>query len=143
MNYICDEDGNIYNANGRKMRLQLHRKGYLYFTESNAYKYPETGKKTWRVNRYVYQYFNPDVDMTGMDVDHINGIKTDNRISNLELVTSKQNNRRRDYVKLDEYKVAMMRSQYKTGDYSLRKLAEMYDVHYSHVSDIINYKLWT
>ena len=142
MNYYCDRQGNVYNANDKKMKLRLHDKGYLYFTEHNVEKYPEKKRKVWRVNRFCYQYFNPDVDMTNKDVDHLNKIKTDNSIDNLELVTPKENNRRRDYVKLDEYKVAMMRSQYKSGDYSLRQLGEMYDVHHSHVHDIVTNKLW-
>lgn len=142
MNYYCDKEGNIYNANGKLMKQQLHKKGYMYFTEHNVKKYPKRKKKTWRVNRFIYQYWNPDVDMTNMDVDHKNDIRTDNRLENLELVTKKENNRRRRYVKLDMYKAAMIRTLYAQGDTSYRKLADKFDVHFSVIADIINKKIW-
>ena len=142
MEYYADKNGNVFNCTGHKISQHPNHKGYLYFTEYNSEKYPETKKRNRSVNRFVYEYFNPDVNMEGLEVDHINGIKTDNRLENLRLVTSEVNNRSRDYVKLDEYKAAMIRGLYKKGEHSLRDLGKMFDVAHSHIKRIIDRDVW-
>ena len=41
-------------------------------------------------HRIVYLYHNPDMDQS-LSIDHINGIRSDNRIDNLRLVTEQEN----------------------------------------------------
>ena len=77
-----------------------------------------------------------------MEINHINHIKTDNRLENLELTTSKENNRHRPYVKLDMDIAKEIRLRYQEEDTSYRKLADEYGVHFSVIADIINLKLW-
>lgn len=48
------------------------------------------GRISHAVHRVVVSAFVGEIPK-GMDVNHINGIKTDNRISNLEICTRKQN----------------------------------------------------
>ena len=43
------------------------------------------------VHRVVYQAFNPDEDISGLVVNHIDGVKTNNCLENLEAVTQKEN----------------------------------------------------
>lgn len=50
-------------------------------------------KKTLKVHRMVLSAFVGDG--TGMEADHLNGIKHDNRLENLEWVTAETNNHRK------------------------------------------------
>lgn len=47
--------------------------------------------KTFRIHRIVKQTFDPVEDFNHMIVDHINGIRTDNRLENLRWGSSEEN----------------------------------------------------
>ena len=49
--------------------------------------------KQWREHRYVWTQANGEIPK-GMEIDHINGKRDDNRIENLQMLTKKQNNQR-------------------------------------------------
>lgn len=60
----------------------LHPGGYIKIRTDNGNKISFAHRLAW-----IYHYgVNPD-----SEIDHINGIRTDNRISNLRLATDKQN----------------------------------------------------
>mgnify|MGYP000237878179 CR=1 FL=1 len=70
------------------MKWTLNNAGYLCATIK---------RKNWFQHRYVWtQHNGPIAD--GMVIHHINGIKTDNRIENLALVTRTQNEQKMDKV---------------------------------------------
>lgn len=80
--------GRVKNKDG-KIKTLREIQGYLYVTDG---KY----KKTWRVHRLVLMAFNPIKNNQDFDVDHINGIKNDNRLENLRWVSSQRNIEFRD-----------------------------------------------
>lgn len=47
--------------------------------------------RSFMVHRLIWVYHNGDIQK-GLEIDHINGIKNDNRIENLRLATRQQNN---------------------------------------------------
>lgn len=84
--YTVDSDGNIYNLkSGRQMRYRSNGKGYMLVNLSN------NGKvTTHKVHRLVMTSFYPEVDHT-LTVDHIDGNKANNAITNLRWCTHKEN----------------------------------------------------
>jgi hypothetical protein len=71
--------------NGQMIKPMIHSSGYPMVTLWKCNK-----SKSLLVHRLIMMTFT-DSDYTGMDVNHKNGIKTDNRIENLEWVTRKEN----------------------------------------------------
>lgn len=80
--YRADPDtGVVLGANGSPVR-HSNSAGYL-FIQSN-------GKYVGLVHRIVWESVHGAIP-PGLQINHKNGIKTDNRISNLEIATPKQN----------------------------------------------------
>jgi hypothetical protein len=67
-----------------------NRKGYLYFDLLKYDGYKRIRKVSF-VHRVVLMSFNPNENYKSLQVNHINGIKDDNRVENLEWVTNRDN----------------------------------------------------
>ena len=85
--YAANEDGEILNIRLRNPRKgSLNKNGYLYFTiylEKNRY-------KNYSSHRFVYECFYGLIEKN-KQINHINSIRADNRIKNLEAVTASEN----------------------------------------------------
>ena len=82
-NYYCDKYGNIFSK--RKKLKQSKRNGYLCVSLCN-----NGFSKSFNVHRIIAEAFIPNPG-NKPQVNHINGIKTDNRVENLEWVTQSEN----------------------------------------------------
>lgn len=78
--------GKPYEYQTKEMQLKQHVdcKGYLRVKLQK-----DGNKETCKVHRLVAQTFLGDI--TDKEIDHINTIKTDNRVENLKIVSSKEN----------------------------------------------------
>ena len=106
-----------------------------------------------KVHQIVARAFMPQ-EQSGMQIDHINGDKTDNRLVNLEWVTPKENTirsvatglkpagERHVMHKLTQAEVNKIRRLYKTGDYSHRKLGKMFGISHCVAGKIIRNEMW-
>lgn len=93
-NYSIGSLGNVRNdRTGRILRKYLYDQ-YLGKSSKGAYEYvgfrTTQGWKMWRVNRLVYEAFNGPIEPK-MVIDHINEIRTDNRLENLQCINYSQN----------------------------------------------------
>lgn len=75
----------IRNLKGAVRKPSIDKYGY-YFVSLNK----NGKKKKCLIHRLVFEAFNGSIS-EGLQVNHINEIKTDNRLSNLNLMTAKEN----------------------------------------------------
>lgn len=87
-NYEIYPDGKIWSYISKKfLKPQTNKGGY-----QQVNLYDNEGKmKTYRLNRVVYEAVSGEPIPIGMQVNHINEDKTDNRFENLNLMTCKEN----------------------------------------------------
>jgi hypothetical protein len=93
--YKVSEDGNVYSFKNKepyKMKGFPSPKGYIRITLTK-----EGKMKQVFVHRLVATSFIGDIQ-EGYFVNHINGDKKDNRVTNLEIVTQSYNSRHSCYV---------------------------------------------
>lgn len=145
------KNGGEFGHNGKLLKPNLTGRGYYKCILSKDLK-----TKTFLVHRLVAEAFIPNPE-NKPQVNHINGIKTDNRVENLEWATAKENITHADSTNLrnnrgelngittlKEEDVLKIRELYSTGKYSSRKLASMFNVKSkSTILRIVNRVYWT
>lgn len=137
--YIAYPSGNIYNFHGHLMQGAVGRDGY---------KHVILNKKNKDQHRVIAEAFVPNENNLEQ-VNHINGIKTDNRIENLEWVTRSDNLKHayelgleKPRYKLSNEQIEYIRNNYKKKDnaYGGVALAKKFNVDRSTIYDIVYHK---
>jgi len=91
-NYLVSNLGRVKNVTTGKFKVpRVTSDGYLRMTT-----YPS--RKTTGIHRLVLKTFEPNINCDNLQVNHINGLRDDNRLENLEWVTSKENANKRVFV---------------------------------------------
>lgn len=114
-------------------------------------------EKSYRAksHRIVWIYFHNSIS-NDKQINHKNGVRSDNRPCNLELVTSAENvqhayrtglakgrpGTRHHMVKLSKKDVYKIRSMYNTNKYSQEHLGKLFGISQTHVGRIIRHKRW-
>ena len=149
-NYLISNRGRVYSEQNKKfLRPQNNSFGYLHVTLCK-----NGVRKTQKIHRLVALAFILNV-FGKITVNHIDGIKTNNFVENLEWATDKENIRhafdnglmqkdeKNGQSKLSEDQVLEIRRIHKTGDYSQTALGKIFGVSQRLISYIINRKTWT
>jgi hypothetical protein len=150
--YSVSSEGRV---NSDAERVKSYRTTRLIKTPPNCRGYPQVTlrkngiKKSRTVHRLVATAFLPN-PLGLPQINHINGIKTDNRVCNLEWVTAKENIRhalrlpsrnespRRKLTSSDVERIRTLLQ----GGHSARELATRFGVHDSHVRRIKRGVTW-
>ena len=82
------KDGNLYNKVHRGYQAPIGAK--VGHKDSNGYLNVKAKGNRLLVHRVIWEMHNGKIP-DGMQVDHINHVRDDNRIENLQILTSKQN----------------------------------------------------
>jgi len=148
--YSIDTKGNVYGKYGKKLKPQLTKKGYygvnLYIDGKMYHK---------SIHRLVCETFLDNPDNKDF-VNHIDGNKLNNCISNLEWVTPSENlthaytlgfltqkGEKNNASKLDEFKVKQIRNLF---DKKIKKhstvLASEFGVTRRTIEKIVKKQLW-
>ena len=152
-NHLFYKQGQRYFVKKERLLKQilsigtLKKKGYL-----TVALYKNNIPKWNTVHRIVVVAFIPNLK-NKPQVNHKNGIKTDNRIENLEWCTGSENMRhaigmglfigeKASNAKLKEKEVIMIRRLYRPLTPSARILAQKYNVSKSTIVNIINRETW-
>lgn len=148
-NYLISTLGNVKTVNGKPKKIVYDNKGYgrVELWKNNK------GKK-FRVHRLVAETFIPN-PLGKEQVNHIDGNKKNNCVSNLEWVTPKENIKHAIENNLSSIKYGSknLSSKLKEEDVkyirenaginkSVRELSEIYKVSTTTIYNIINYKKW-
>jgi len=149
-NYSVSDYGRIRNdKTDRILKPSNNTHGYLFVGL-----WKNGVRKNHKIHRLVANAYivNPENKRT---INHIDGIKANNLVENLEWSTQKENMQhsydnglndakgiKNGRAKLTEEQVLEIRRLYKTGDYSQTALGKMFGVGQDLISRIINRKKW-
>ena len=146
--YHVSNFGKVINKNGKALKIQPSKDGYVH-TAIKDY----DGKWIRGLHRVVATVFIPNPNNLP-EVNHIDGVKTNNKLNNLEWVTKKENQIHASYILgkrlgedctrsiLKEKQVIEIYELCKSRTLYYKEIAEMYNVKPQEVSDIALGEYW-
>ena len=126
--YLASRCGKILSLKCNKIRilkLNKRRDGYLHF-----YSYENNKRRNYLIHRFVYECFKGAIP-EGMHIDHFDFNRKNNSISNLQLLTPKENVRKSNCKKVLSLNIESGKEKIFR---SVTETAKFYQIHISTVS---------
>lgn len=142
-NYAASIDGYVFNRLTGHTIKPIYKNGYAEIRLSR-----NNRTTNYSLHRLLYKAFKGETN--GLHVNHINGIRSDNRLDNLEAITPQENNFKRIFLnrgekvntaKLNEKSVLEIRLRKSKGENS-NQLAQEYGVSKSAINRIARGETW-
>ncbi len=149
--YYIDKNGKVFRKwdNNYKIRkTQISTTGY----EIIDLQWNGNCEKQY-IHRLVAELYIDNLE-NKTQVNHINGVTTDNNLNNLEWVTPQENilhalrvlGRKEKYYnfrpKLNKEEIQEIKEKYKKFDFSQKTLSEKFNISRHEIGFIIKYQLW-
>ena len=151
--YMIDELGNIWSPyrSGKYLSPAPTQKGYLRIVLQTT-----EGRKTFQVHRLVLETYNPVENCENLEVNHIDGNKSNNKLSNLEWCSGSSNIKHSIETglkvpakgeqiachKLTEFDVLKICELLVHTNMSLQEIGDIYNVSKYCIFDIKRKKIW-
>lgn len=132
--YSASPEGRVYGKDGSRLKLIQKRNGYLYFSMCVAGKVHQTA-----VHRFMWEYFVGDIP-SGYHVDHVDGLKSNNALSNLQLLLPRDNARKS--ARLLDVKLAEEIRQRRLSGETGANLSREYGVSEQLICDLYKGRRW-
>ena len=150
--YTVNDKGEFFSDNSGKMKTR-NRAGTEY--QIINFMMIDGKKRTFRAHRLVLMAFNPVKNMDKLEVNHIDGNKKNNNLSNLEWCTGSENQRHAfkiglqkarkgessNFSKLKEKDIDLIFKLRKEGK-TQQQIADVVNCSSSNISYILNKKTW-
>jgi len=153
--YQASDQGRVKRLVGYRCRVERLLKPCLTTYGYLKVNLCRDGKRTNKLVHHLVLEAHVGEAPEGCQANHKNGVKADNRVENLEWVTSAENTRHAIDVlgktnqgkangnaELTDAKVIEIREFYATGDYSQAELGMMFNVEQNTISQIVNHGRW-
>lgn len=150
--YTINDNGEIFSDISGKMKTR--NKGNTEYQIIN-FMTQEGKKKTYRVHRLVMMAFKPVQDMDKLEVNHIDGDKKNNALSNLEWCSSSENQKHAFQTGLQQPRKGEKSNFSKLAQTDINKIFELRKLGWlqkdianqigctrSNISYILNHKTW-
>ena len=134
--YEANRLGVVRHVKHKKDLGRLNNNGYLQIGVRD-----QCIRKAYRKHRFIFECFHGKINDAKLVIDHINNIKTDNRLENLQLITQSQNMKKAPLKGRNRSTIKVRATNINTGessDYdSINKCGKRLYINVASISDVL------
>ena len=140
-NYEANRNGVVRHIKHKKNIGCLTSHGYLKITASTS-RDDMFIRKDYPKHRFIYECFHGVIKDSILVVDHINNIRTDNRLENLQLITRSENEKRANKKGQCLPQIPVRATNVNTGEsfdyHSIYECSRILHIHKTSISSVLN-----
>ena len=133
----ANRKGIVRHVENKKDIGRLSNTGYLRITVRD-----QGIRKDYQKHRFIYECFFGVITNTKLVVDHINNIKTDNRLKNLQLITQSQNKKKENKKGKKYPPISVRATNINSGEsfdyHSIYECSKRLDIYLGSISRVLN-----